>query len=177
MSQAEYLKVARMVGTHGIRGEVRVLPDTDFPEIRFAPGSRLLLRHPSLPSPLPLTVERSRPHKSALLVKFREWGNINDAEPYKGSWLVVPREEAVPLNEEEGEFYHYQIIGCRVVKTDGEEVGTVKEILRFPANDVWVVRPAERGKDILIPYIGEIVKEVDVEGRLVRIEWMEGLGE
>jgi 16S rRNA processing protein RimM len=175
MNRMEYLNVGRLVGTHGIRGEVRILSDTDFPEIRFAPGSRLLLTHPSIAEPLPLTVERSRPHKSTILVKFREWGNINEAEPYKGGRLVVPREWAAPLNEEEGEFYFHQIIGCQVVRTDGAEVGRVAEILQLPANDVWVIRPAGKGKEILIPYIDEIVKEVDVANRRIVIEWMEGL--
>jgi 16S rRNA processing protein RimM len=172
---AEYLNVGRIVGTHGIRGEVRVLSDTDFPEVRFAPGKALLLVHPVLPDPLTLTVEKSRPHKSTLLVKFKEWGNINEAEPYKGGRLVVPKEDLAPLNEEEGEFYFHQIIGCTVVTTDGRTVGKVKEILQLPANDVWVVRPEGKGKDILLPYIDDVVKRVDVEDRIITIEWIEGL--
>ena len=113
MNQPEWLKVGQIVGTHGIRGEVRVISRTDFPEERFSPGVRLMLRHPRLESPVPLTVERSRPHKRVLLIKFREWNNINDAEPYKGGELVVEGSEALDLDE--GEYYFYQIIGCEVV--------------------------------------------------------------
>lgn len=177
MSSEDTLNVGQLVGTHGIRGEVRVLSNTDFPEHRFANGKKLILKHPNHPEPLTLTVEKSRPHKSAWLIKFVEWNSINEVEPFKGGQLVVSKEDLVPLDEEEGEFYFHQIIGCQVETTDGKRVGTVKEILQLPANDVWVVRPQSRGKEILIPYIGEIVKEVDVINKRILIEWMEGLGE
>ncbi|MBA4494713.1 ribosome maturation factor RimM [Paenactinomyces guangxiensis] len=176
MSSAEYLHVGRLVGTHGIRGEVRVLSDTDFPEVRFAPGNQLLLLHRDLSDPLPLTVEKCRTHKSAYLLKFHEWDNINEAEPYKGGKLVVLKSDLAPVDEDKGEFYFHQIIGCRVMTTDGDMLGTVKEILPYPANDVWVVRSEENGKEILIPYIEDIVKEVDTENGRIMIEWMEGLG-
>lgn len=177
MNSAEYLHVGRLVGTHGIRGEVRVLSDTDFPELRFAPGAHLLLMHRDLPDPLPLTVEKCRPHKKAFLVKFREWGNINDAEPYKGGQLAVPRSDEAPVQEDEGEFYFHHIIGCEVVTTDGDHLGQVKEILQLPANDVWVVRPkGKKGKELLLPFIKDVVKEVDTENRRITIQWMEGLG-
>ncbi|SFJ80222.1 16S rRNA processing protein RimM [Thermoflavimicrobium dichotomicum] len=175
MSPTEYLRVGRLVSTHGIRGEVRILPDTDFPEERFAPGSQLLLQHPSLSEPLLLTVEKGRPHKNVWLVKFAEWSNINEAEPYKGGRLVVSIRDAVPVQEDEGEYYFYQIIGCDVFTTDGRHLGQVREILQLPANDVWVVRPKDKGKEILLPYIDDVVKQVDTEEKRITIEWMEGL--
>lgn len=173
MNEQAHLLVGQVVATHGIRGEVRVYPHTDFPEVRFAKGSRLLLVHPGLKEPLPLTVEKSRPHKRIMIVKFREWDDINLAEPYKGGKLVVDLSDAVDL--EEGEFYFHEIIGCRVVTTEGRTVGKVREILQLPANDVWVVAPLDGGKDILIPYIDDVVKEVDPASKQVVIQWMEGL--
>jgi 16S rRNA processing protein RimM len=173
MNEQTHLLVGQVVTTHGIRGEVRVYPHTDFPEVRFAQGSRLLLIHPDLREPLPLTVEKSRPHKRVVIIKFREWDDINQAEPYKGGKLVVERADAVDLNE--GEFYFHEIIGCQVVTTEGRNIGTVREILQLPANDVWVVAPSDGGKDILIPYIDDVVKEVDPESKQVVIQWMEGL--
>lgn len=174
MTKVEYLKVGRFLGTHGIRGEVRVFPDTDFPEERFTPGKVLFLQHPSLPSLLSLTIEKSRFHKQAYLVKFHEWNNINQAEPYKGGTFVVPETDLVAVEEAEGEYYFRDIIGCEVITTDGRVVGTVNEILPLPANDVWVVR-GENRKEILIPYIEDIVKQVDVSKKQIMIEWMEGL--
>ncbi len=172
---SEYLIVGRIVGTHGIRGEVRVQLSTDFPEVRFAPGSRLILLLPGKQMPVEVTVEKSRPHKSVYLLKFQEWDNINQAEPFKKGLLAVTKENRVPVDEEEGEYYFYQIVGLTVMTTDGKEIGQVKEILTLPANDVWVVRSAETGKEVLIPYISEIVKNVDLSQKRVTIEWMEGL--
>ncbi|WP_312853887.1 ribosome maturation factor RimM [Thermoactinomyces mirandus] len=172
---SEYLLVGRIVGTHGIRGEVRVQSNTDFPEVRFAPGNRLILFPPGKQDPIWLMVEKSRPHKSVYLLKFQEWSSIDQAEPFKKGLLAVTRENRVPVDEEEGEYYFHQIIGLTAVTTDGKEIGEVKEILPLPANDVWVVRSAETGKEILIPYISEIVKDVDLGQKRITIEWMEGL--
>jgi 16S rRNA processing protein RimM len=110
-----------------------------------------------------------------LLVKFAQWDHINQVEPYKGSQLVVDKSELAPVAMEKGEFYYHQIVGCAVVTTDGERLGFVREILSLPANDVWVVRSHEEEKEMLIPYISDVVKEVDVENRQIRIQWMEGL--
>lgn len=168
----EFLRVGQLVNTHGIRGEVKILANTDFPEQRFAVGKRVWLTHPTLDEKLILTVAGVRMHKAALLIRFREWTNINQAEPFKGAWLLVPEEEAVS-DAEDGFFFH-QIIGCQVVTTDGEQVGRVKEILTLPANDVWVVS-REGKKDLLLPYIEDVIKEVDVSERMVTMKWMEGL--
>lgn len=174
MKAVEFLKVGRFLGTHGIRGEVRVFPDTDFPEDRFAPGQVLMLQHATLREPLSLTVEKSRFHKNAYLVKFLEWDNINQAEPFKGGTFVVPVTDTVSLDVEAGEYYFKDIIDCEVVTTEGRNVGKVKEILTLPANDVWVVQGAD-GKEILLPYISDIVKDVDIDSKQITIEWMEGL--
>lgn len=177
MDLTGYLKVGRLVGTHGIRGEVRVISDTDFPEHRFASGNQLILIHPELKEPFPLTIELCRPHKAAYLIKFREWDNINQVEPYKGGLLAVKDNDLAPINEDEGEYYYHQIIGCEVITTDGRHLGKVKEILSLPANDVWVVDDREFKKEILLPFIADVVKEVNIEQQRITIQWMEGLGE
>src|SRR4051794_33830502 len=113
----EFLRVGQFVNTHGIRGEVKIMANTDFPEQRFAVGKQVWLTHPTLVEKLALTVAGVRTHKSALLIRFQEWTNINQAEPFKGAWLFVPEEEEVS-DDEDGFFFH-QIIGCQVVTTDG----------------------------------------------------------
>ncbi|WP_028778301.1 ribosome maturation factor RimM [Shimazuella kribbensis] len=168
----EFLRVGQFVNTHGIRGEVKIMANTDFPEQRFAVGKQVWLAHPTLVEKLPLTVVGVRTHKSTLLIRFREWNNINEAEPFKGAWLYVPEEEEV-ADEEDG-FYFHQIIGCQVVTTDGQHVGRVKEILTLPANDVWVVSREGKG-DLLLPYIEDVIKEVDVTQQVITMVWMEGL--
>ncbi|MCH5584980.1 ribosome maturation factor RimM [Shimazuella sp. AN120528] len=168
----EFLRVGQFVNTHGIRGEVKIRLNTDFPEQRFAVGKQVWLQHPKLANKQALTIAGVRKHKSALLIRFQEWTNINQAEPFKGAGLFVPEEEVVS-DEEDGFFFH-QIIGCQVVTTEGEQIGRVKEILTLPANDVWVVSREGKG-DLLLPYIEDVIKEVDVKERVVTMKWMEGL--
>ncbi|PTX61266.1 16S rRNA processing protein RimM [Melghirimyces profundicolus] len=170
MREPNWLTVGHIAGTHGIRGEVRILSRTDYPEVRFAPGAELFLSHPKLDAPLRLTVKGARPHKRFWLIRFEEWTDINEAEPFKGGTLMVPREDAV---EAEG-YYLHEIIGCEVVTTEGEKVGTVTEILQPGANDVWVVKKAEGG-ELLLPFIDDVVKDVDPDAGRVTIRWMEGL--
>lgn len=167
-----WLSVGRLVNTHGIRGEVKVLPSTDFPDERFAPGSHLTLHAPDSSETVEVEVASAREHKGMYIVKLRGFDNINEVLPYKGWQIKVPVSQRIPL--EEGEFYFYEIIGCTVVTEEGEELGRISEILRPGANDVWVVeRP--QGRPVLIPYIDDVVRDVDVAAKRVTIHLMEGL--
>ncbi len=169
----EQIRVAQIVNTHGIRGEVRVRSLTDFPDVRFAPGKQLTLKRlPTDKVPFrTVTVERSRPHKNWWLLKFADLDSLNAVEPLKGAELWAPMDEALPLAE--GEFLFRDIIGCRVWTTDGRMIGTVREILRPGANDVWVVDGG--AKEYLIPYIDDVVRQVHVADRRIVIDPMPGL--
>jgi len=167
-----YFNVGKIVNTHGIRGEVRVISRTDFPEERYAPGSRLALFMPGSKTPIPLVVASHRQHKNFDLLTFENHPNINDVEKYRDGILKVSDEQLGEL--EEGEFYYHEVIGCTVFTTEGMEIGIVTEILETGANDVWTVTP-EQGKPHYIPYIEEVVKEVDVDEKRIVIEPMEGL--
>ncbi|MCS1351355.1 ribosome maturation factor RimM [Mechercharimyces sp. CAU 1602] len=174
MTSSESLLCVGQIGTtHGLRGDVNVKARTDFPEVRFAKGKSLFVQDSS-GAISSLTVESARPHKNAYLVRFREWNRIEEAEPFKGSLLYVRREDTVDSGVDE--YYFHEIVGCQVETLTGEPVGTVKEILPLGANDVWVIR-RDHDSDLLIPFIEEIVKEVDIAKQIVRIKWMEGLGE
>ncbi len=99
--------------------------------------------------------------------------NINDVEKYKGSLLVIKKDQ-LDDDLEENEFYYHEIINCMVFTMEKEPIGQVKEILSPGANDVWVVK-SNKGKDILIPYIASVVKHVDIDKKEIIIEPMEGL--
>lgn len=165
--------VGKIVNTHGIRGEVKVMPHTDFAEQRFAVKSKLYIV-PDKGSMIEVTVDTSRFHKNMYVLKFKELQGINDAEKYKGSLLKIKPD----LQEElpENEYYFHEIIGCKVLKDDepSEELGTISEILTPGANDVWVVKTPQ-GKEILLPAIPDVVLDVDKEAKLVRVHLMEGL--
>lgn len=167
----EFYNVGKIVNTHGIRGEVRVMATTDFMEERFAAGETLYLQQKS-GEPLALTVESARPHKGFILVKFKDYDNINDVQGFRNRELLVSAADQQPL--EDGQYYYHQIIGLKVKTVEGRELGTIKEILSPGANDVWVVRRSDK-QDLLLPVIDDVVKTVDLENGEVIVELMEGL--
>lgn len=166
--------VGKIVNTHGIRGELKVLSQTDFAESRFAPGSKLRMVDEESGKSLEVTIASSRVQKNMYIVKFEDVHNINEVEKYKGWSLKISEEDQEAL--EDGQYYYHEIIGCRVVTDTGEELGTISEILSPGANDVWVVeRPNGSGKPILVPVIDDVVLQVDVQEKLVAVRLMEGL--
>ncbi|NBD22493.1 ribosome maturation factor RimM [Paenibacillus glycinis] len=168
----QWLSVGKLVNTHGIRGEVKVISQTDFPEERFAPNSVLRLINEESGQQLDVEIVSAREQKGMFFLKLKGYDNINDVEKYKGWSLKVSKEDLVEL--EEGEYYHHQIIGCKVVTDEGAELGVITEILVPGANDVWVVQPA-KGKQVLIPVIDEVVLDVDIPNKTVKVHLMEGL--
>ncbi|MFC3797832.1 ribosome maturation factor RimM [Cohnella sp. GCM10012308] len=173
MSEQQLLNVGKIVNTHGVRGEIKVWPQTDFPDVRFRAGSKLLLVNPEAGGqPAEVEVVSAREQKNMFVVRLKGWDDINQVEKYKGWELKVEAEDRVEL--EEDEYYLSDIVGCAVFTEEGEELGFVKEILSPGANDVWVVKRL-KGGDLLLPYIDEVVKEVDVAARRVKVHLMEGL--
>ncbi|WP_026689924.1 ribosome maturation factor RimM [Alteribacter aurantiacus] len=168
----DWLNVGKIVNTHGIRGEVRVISRTDFPEERYVEGSELFVKHESTNKREPIIVTSHRKHKQFDLLTFKGFENVNDVERFKGSILQVSKDVKPDLAE--GEYLYSDIIGCMVVTVDEETIGEITEILSPGANDVWVV-PRKGKKDALIPYIDPVVKEVDVVQKRVTIVLMEGL--
>lgn len=166
----KYYGVGKIVNTHGVRGEVRVISSTDFPEERYKKGSQLLLEHDNVK--VEVTVDEHRKHKQFDLLKFKGYENINEVEKFKGGSLKVSEEHLGDLGE--NEFYYHEIINCEVFTEDGELLGSIKEILSPGANDVWVVE-RKGAKDVLVPYIEDVVKDVDVENKKVVIHILEGL--
>ena len=167
----EFLNVGKIVNTHGIRGEVRVISQTDFPEERYRKGQRLTLFRENK-APLELTVAGHRKHKNFDLLTFEGYPTINDVEPLRDGILKVSKDELSELTE--NEYYYHEIIGLTVIDEQARELGKIKEILSPGANDVWVVQRKGK-KDALIPYIESVVKQIDLDKGVVHIEIPEGL--
>ncbi|MCM3547062.1 16S rRNA processing protein [Niallia circulans] len=167
-----WYNVGRLVNTHGVRGEVRVLSNTDFPEERYANGSVLKVAKSPQSEGTLVTVRSHRTHKNFDLLTFEGYNSINEVECFKGSYLYVSEDQLSELDEHE--YYYHEIIGCTVVDEEGTKLGKIKDIIETGANDVWVVDRKQR-KDLLLPYIEEVVKEVDVENKHIRVHVMEGL--
>lgn len=169
----EFLKVGKIVNTYGIKGELKIYLYTDFPEKRFVQGNQLFLGKEGSMINSQVEIEQAKPYKNMYILKIKNIDNINLAEKYKDYYLWIDKKDQGELNE--GEYYYHEIIGCKVVTTDGDELGKISDILSPGANDVWIVTPANKGNDILIPYIDSVVKEIDVIEKKVVINLLEGL--
>lgn len=167
----KFYTVGKLVNTQGLQGEARVVSTTDFPDERFAVGAEVYLFHPTLSQPIRLKIASRRNHKDFELLKFQGYHSINDIEKYKGGELKISEEELLDL--EDDEFYIHQLVGCQVVTDDGEDLGKIVEVLQPGANDVWVVK-GKRG-EIMLPFIDECIKEVDVKNKRIVCHLMEGL--
>ena len=157
------MSVGRVLAPFGVRGEIKVEPLA--PPQTFSPGRSVTLRADRR------EIKSSRRHKGAVLLRLAGIDTPEDIASYRGEYLQVPKADLAALAE--GEYYRYELIGLRVVSTEGEELGEIAEVLERPANDVFVVR-GPKG-EALIPAVGEIVREVDVAGGVVTIEVIPGL--
>lgn len=167
----EFYHVGKIVNTHGIKGEVKVVATTDFPETRFQKGAKLVIMGKTN---VPVTVTASRVHKGTMLLTFEGYNDINEVLPFKGQLLGVAEADMDQAELQDDEYFYKDIIGMTVQTEDGTEVGTVSEILSPGANDVWVVK--RRGKqDLLLPYIASVVLRVDVPNKLTVVDIPEGL--
>ncbi|WP_390404658.1 ribosome maturation factor RimM [Lacticaseibacillus jixiensis] len=161
--------VGNIVNTHGIRGEVRVIATTDFPEERFKKGTKLVID--TTPN-TEVVVASSRKHKDFTLLTFDGYDNINQVEVFKGHTLNVTEEEQQPLDE--GEYYYRDIIGLSVIDQSGQTLGEVTEILSPGANDVWVIkRPGK--SEVLLPFLKSVVLSIDLATRTAHVDVPEGL--
>ncbi|WEG11607.1 ribosome maturation factor RimM [Pullulanibacillus sp. KACC 23026] len=168
----EWYQVGKIVNTHGIRGEVRVISQTDFADERYQKGSRLAIADSPNAPMTEVTVASHRRHKNFDLLTFEGYPTINEVQGFKGQYLFVSEDLLREL--EENEYYYHEIIGCVVETEEGKVLGKIKEILSTGANDVWVIQRPKK-KDLLIPYIEDVVKDVDLETKKVIIHVMEGL--
>ncbi|MEX2415283.1 MAG: ribosome maturation factor RimM [Paenibacillaceae bacterium] len=168
----EWFTVGTIANTHGLKGELKIVSRTDFPEERYRPGSRLTMMDPELTKQIEVEVVSSRNHKNTYIVKFKAWNDINEVEKFKGWLLKINKDQRIELPEHE--FYYNEIVGCTVVSDEGDELGVIQEILSPGANDVWVVQPVT-GKAVYIPYIEDVVKQVDVQNKKVIVHILEGL--
>jgi len=171
--------VGRIGRAHGLKGEVSIEPRTDEPERRFAEGSVLAVENPmggpphGADRPTALTVKATRWHQSRLLVTFEEVQDRNQAEAVRGL-VVVATIDASDTPEDPDEFYDHQLVGLNVLTTSGQEVGEVAEVVHSSAQDLLSIRAVD-GREILVPFVAQLVPQVDVPGGRIVVEDLPGL--
>ncbi|MDJ0341725.1 ribosome maturation factor RimM [Streptomyces sp. H10-C2] len=152
------LVVGRIGRAHGIKGEVTIEVRTDEPELRLGPGA-VLATDPATAGPL--TIESGKVHSGRLLLRFEGVRDRTGAEALRNVLLIAEVDPA-ELPEEPDEYYDHQLVDLDVVTVDGTEVGRILEISHLPGQDLLIVSRPD-GTEVMIPFVSEIVPEIDLE--------------
>jgi len=164
-----YFEIGKIVNTQGIKGEVRVFPTTDDPS-RFELLKNVFIERDG--ASRQIEIERVRYNKRLVILKLVGVDDMDAAEKLRGFTVKIPPEMALPLGEDE--YYIRDLLGCEVFTAGGERLGVISDVISTGANDVYAVSD-EGKKDLLIPAIRQCVKSVDVGGKRVAVELLDGL--
>ncbi|HEV2235812.1 MAG TPA: ribosome maturation factor RimM [Ktedonobacterales bacterium] len=164
----DWLLVGEVVGVFGVHGELKVRPTTDFPE-RFLKTPTLYVgaRH------VAMAVTAARVLPKQVLLTLEGVSDPTAAGKYRGALLYVPLSEAVALPP--NQYFLHDVIGLRVERPDGALLGTISDIYTGPGNDVYVVREAGSGREVLVPAVAQMIKRVDVAAGVVVVDPIPGL--
>ena len=171
----QYLRIGVITRSHGVHGEVKIYPTTDYPE-RFEEVEHVLIRTKS--GDIEADIEGVKYFKNLAIVKFSCFDAPEQIRKVAGSDVLISRDQAQPL--EEGEYYIADLIGCSVSADDdsgdlsGRKLGVITDVLQTGANDVYVVK-TDSGRELLLPVIKECIKNVDIENSGVLVHVMKGL--
>lgn len=163
----EMFTIGKIVNTHGVKGEMRVMPSTDDIK-RFEKLKEVYIQQRDLKT---YEITAVRYHKQFVLIKLKGIDTMDAAEQMKNSLIKIDRKESLPLGQDE--YYMTDLYDMAVVTEEGRELGKLVDILVTGSNDVYVVRNEE--KEILIPAIKQCIKKVDVTARQMTVHLMKGL--
>ena len=167
------LVVGRIAKAHGITGELVVDVRTDDPDERFSVANRLRLKNFRAGWDRQVVVTSVRPHAGRLLIRLEGVADRDSADALRGGLFIVDSAE-LPAIEDPDEFYDHQLEGLAVRTVDGQDLGTVIEVLHTPGGELLSVR-AEAGREVLVPFVSEIVTAVSLADGIVTVDPPEGL--
>jgi 16S rRNA processing protein RimM len=169
MQWTEMALVGRIARAHGIRGQVIVNPETDFPEERFQPGAEVFVERKGSIEPLRITTVRF--HRDRPVIGFEGVDTMNDAEALAGYEMRVPVDRLAPLPPHT--FYRHDLIGCVVETTSGRQVGSVVDVEGSIGGSRLVIDGASG--EILVPLVADICRQVDTVAKRIVIDPPDGL--
>ncbi|MGR6836606.1 ribosome maturation factor RimM [Syntrophomonas erecta] len=165
----DLVSIGRIVGTHGYKGILKVVPLTDFPE-RFKVLKKVYI-HRGRQVEL-VEMESVQPHRDMMLVKIKGIDSREVGQDYCNAWLKITEDDLYPLPE--GYYYHFQLEGLSVYDKKRGYIGELVEILETGVNDVYVVNSPRYG-EVLIPAIKEVIQAVDLDQKKMRVSLLPGL--
>lgn len=160
----ETIVIGKIVGVHGILGEIKVFPLTDDPE-RFYDLDYFLCEE------IRYTIESVRGHQGHILIKAKELNDRTEAQKLRGHFMQVYRSDAIEL--EEGEYFIEDLRGLKAYDTSSDQTAVIKDIIQAGAVDViWFDL---NGKDLLMPYLNEYVSEVNIKEGYMKADFSKGV--
>ncbi len=166
-SEPDFILVGVVRRPHGLKGEVIVSLDTDFPE-QLIKGAKFYLGDDHIP----VTIGGRRTHADGLLLAFEEFPDKPSVARLQNVPLFSRATELPELPA--GKFYQHQLIGLQVIEENGSTIGRLTQIFNTGANDVYIVRDSE-GKEILLPAIRDVIKQVELEEKRIVVHLLPGL--
>ncbi|MBZ4646232.1 MAG: rRNA processing protein RimM [Petroclostridium sp.] len=167
--KCEQLEIGKIINTHGIKGEVKVLPLTDDPT-RYEELDWVYIKKDDKLEKL--IIENIKYQKNNVIIKFEGINSMNDAEKLKNLMLIIDRDMAVELPE--NTYFICDLIGMEVKTHEGELLGKIQDVFPTGSNDVYVIKNSS-GKEILIPAIKDVILEVDIDNNFMIVKPLEGL--
>ena len=162
---SEPVNVALVLGSQGTSGEIRIKSYTDVPD-RFDPGRELYIDGVSH-----RITASSTGHPKQVILKLEGIDTLPAAQGLAGQWLTSPVQDSPELPAEE--FFHYQLMGLQIRTEDGEELGTLQEIIQTGSNDVYLVE--KDGRELLLPAISQVIRRVDLSAGVMVVNLLEGM--
>ena len=166
-----YICIGKIINTHGIKGEVKIESYSDFDEERYTKSKQVYIRVDE--KYLPVTVASYRKHKGFPLVSFVDLQNINFVEQYKGCEIYIDEADRKQLKK--GEYYRKDLVGLTVVDEEGITLGRIISVEETLGAQNNLRLQLEDAKEVLIPYIPMIIKNVDLDKQVMMIHRMGGL--
>lgn len=166
----KYLEIGQIVNTFGIKGMVKVKPFTENTRKRFDNLKKVYIQNKN--ERKEYEIEEVKYHKEMVLIKFKGIENPEDANLLRNYYLVIDRDEEEPLEEET--YYIVDMIGLEVYTDEGKKIGIIDDVFNSGSSDIYVVK-SELGKQILLPAIKDVIKNIDMEQRKIIVHLIPGL--
>lgn len=164
----DFTIIGQIINTHGIKGELKVYPLTNDVN-RFDKLKSAYLGTDKIP----VNITGVKYHKEIVILRLKEFNDINEVIKFKSQYIYVDEENKVVLPEDN--YFISDLIGCRVIDTESNPLGIIKDVLQGYSNDVYVVLDDSNKKEYLLPAVKEFIKQVDIKDKLVVVDPIEGM--
>lgn len=163
-----YIQVGKIINTHGIKGEIKIYPLTDDIH-RFDDLKTSYIGDDKIQ----VEIEGVKYHQNIVILKLKEFNDIDEILPYKGESIYIDALDKVVLPE--NHFFLFDLIGCTVFTKDEEKIGIISQVIQSSSNDIYIVRDDDKNKEYMIPAVKKFVISVDIENKQMIIDPIEGM--